>query len=93
LVIVDDYFRYTWTLFIVTKDYAFTTFKILSRTLQNENDSNICVNKINNGGEFHNERSEKFYDKYGIKHNFLAPRRPQQNGVGRKEKQVFERIN
>jgi len=27
LVIVDDFSRFTWTLFIVAKDHAFTAFK------------------------------------------------------------------
>jgi len=28
LVIVDDFSRFTWTLFIVSKDHAFTTFNL-----------------------------------------------------------------
>jgi len=31
LVIVDDYSRFTWTLFIATKDNAYLTFKKLPR--------------------------------------------------------------
>jgi len=37
LVIVDDFSRFTWTLFIVSKDHAFTSFKHLARVLENEN--------------------------------------------------------
>jgi len=36
---------------------------------------------FDHGGEFGNERFENFCNKHGIKHNFSAPRTPQQNGV------------
>ena len=44
LVIVDDYSRYTWTLFLAYKNYAYKAFKKLEKVLQNENDR--CVKSI-----------------------------------------------
>jgi len=52
LDIIDNYSRYTWTLFIVTKHDAFTSFKILARILQNENNSNISTTKLTTEGNF-----------------------------------------
>ena len=37
LVIVDDYSRYTWTLFLAYKNDAYKAFKKLAKVLQNEN--------------------------------------------------------
>jgi len=74
LIIIDDFFRFTWTLFIVSKDHAFTTFKHLARVLENENNCHISSIKSHHGGEFENERLENFCNKHGIKHNFSALR-------------------
>jgi len=47
LVIVNDFSRYTWTLFIVSKD-AFNALKKLAKVLQNEKkNSNIFAIKTN----------------------------------------------
>ena len=45
LVIVDDFFRYTWTLFLVTKDEAFSAFKKLAKIVQNEKKLHYCCHK------------------------------------------------
>ena len=41
LVIVDDFSRYTWTLFLESKSDAFSTFKKLARDLQNTRNNSI----------------------------------------------------
>jgi len=74
LVFVEDYYRFTWTLFIVTKDYAFITFKQLAKVLQNENNSHISTIKSDHEGEFQNDRFERSCNKHGIKHFFFAPK-------------------
>jgi len=70
LIIVNDYSRYTWTLFIIIKNDTLITFKKLANVLQNENNYNICVIKSDHGGEFQNEKLDQFCEKHGIKHNF-----------------------
>jgi len=72
LVIVGDFSRFTWTLFIVSKDHAFIAFKHLAKVLENENNCHISLIKSDYGGEFENERFENFCSKHGIKHNFSA---------------------
>lgn len=86
LVIVDDFSRFTWTLFLVHKRYAFHAFKKLAKVIQNENDLKIACIISDHGGEFENHEFECFCGKHGIEHNFSAPRTPQQN-------EVFERKN
>jgi len=56
VVIVDDFSRFTWTLFIVTKDYAFGAFKRLAQIIQNEKNYTIAVIKTDHGREFQNEK-------------------------------------
>ena len=62
LVIVDDYSRYTWTLFLANKNYAYKAFKKLAKVLQNEN--RCCVKSIrsDHGGEVQNAKFERFSD-------------------------------
>jgi len=81
LVTVDDFFKYTWTLFLVAKNDTFHVFKRLAKMLENEKSSKIMSIRSDHGGEFQNERFEHFCEKHGIKHNFSASRTPQQNGV------------
>ena len=41
LVIVDDFSRYTWTLFLAAKNDTFHAFKRLAKMLENEMSSKI----------------------------------------------------
>jgi len=70
LVIVDDFSRFTWTSILVTN--AFSAFKKLAKVLQNEKNYTIAAIKTYHGGEFQNERSEKFCEKFGIQHNLKS---------------------
>ena len=92
LVIIDYFSRFTWTLFIVSKDHAFTTFKHPARVLENENNCHIYSIKSNHRDEFENERFESFCNKHGIKHNFSASRTPQQNGVVERKIRSLEEL-
>jgi len=92
LVIVDDYSRFTWTLFIATKDNAYLAFKKFAKVIQNEKGCRISTIKSDHGGEFQNERFDKFCEKQGIKHNFSSPRTPQQNGVVERKNRSLEEL-
>ena len=81
LVIVDDYSRFTWTLFLTHKNEAFHEFKKLAKIVQNQMQLNIASIKTDHGGEFENFFFEKFCEKHGIKHYFSPPRTPELNGV------------
>ena len=66
LDILDDFSRFTWILFLVTKDDAFSAFKKLAKIIQNEKNCTIATIKTDHGGEFQNERFETFCEKFGI---------------------------
>jgi len=92
LIIVDDFSRFTWTLFLESKSDAFSAFKKLARRLQNTKNSNIGLIRSDHGGEFQNEKFSKFCEKMGILHNFSAPRTPQQNGVVERKNRSLEEL-
>jgi len=60
LVIVDDFSRFTWTLFLAAKKETFYAFKKLTNVLENEKGSKIVSLRSDHGGEFQNEKFEHF---------------------------------
>ena len=80
-VIVDDYSRYTWVLFLAHKNEAHEAFAKLCRRAQNEKGYVINNVKSDRGREFDNQDIELFCDQNGFGHNFLALCTPQQNSV------------
>ena len=66
LVIVDDFSRFTWTLFLVHKNDA---FKRYAKQVQNEKSLKITSIRIDHGGEFQNSLFEEFCEENGIFHN------------------------
>ncbi|KAH9783400.1 Integrase catalytic domain-containing protein [Citrus sinensis] len=90
-VIVDDYSRYTWVLFLANKDDAIDAFRIFFKKVQNEKGYSITCIRSDHGGEFENHAFENFCNDFGIEHQFSSPRTPQQNGVvERKNKSIQE---
>jgi len=71
LVIVDDYSRYTWTLFLTHKRDVFHAFKKLAKIIQNKKNLKIASIRSDHGGEFETKDFESFCDEHSIKHNFL----------------------
>jgi len=63
LVIVDDYSRFTWTIFIATKDNTYLAFKKFAKVIQNEKGCRISTIKSDHGVKFQNERFNKFSEK------------------------------
>ena len=55
LVIVDDYSRFTWTLFLRTKNDAFDVFHKIAKFIQNEKGLNIVSIRSDHGDEFQND--------------------------------------
>ncbi|GJV81346.1 retrovirus-related pol polyprotein from transposon TNT 1-94 [Tanacetum coccineum] len=93
LVIVDDYSRYTWTIFLKHKIEAFYHFEILSKKIQIQKGCPIISIRTDHGREFDNEvQFRAFYDANGITHNFLAPRTPQSNGVVERKNRTLQEM-
>ena len=81
LVIVDDFSKYTWVLFLNSKDE--TPKMIIDHIKRIELEANLPVRKIrsDNGTEFKNAILNEFCTDKGISRQYSAPRTPQQNGV------------
>ena len=56
LVIVDDFSRFTWTLFLVSKNDAYKAFKKLAKILHNESDNTIKQIHSDHGESFKMQR-------------------------------------
>jgi len=89
LVLVDDFSRFTWTIFLASKDETFEQFVIFAKKVQNEKGCVISCIRSDHGGEFDNHLFERYCEANGISHNFSAPRTPQQNGVVERKNRVL----
>ena len=90
-VIVDDFSRYTWVIFLAQKNGAFHEFPKFCRKIQNEKGFTISCIRSDHGKEFENVDFESFCDEHGIEHNFLAPITPQQNGVVERKIELYKK--
>ena len=91
-VIVDDYSRFTWVLFLHSKDEALEKFITFCKIIQNEKGYSISSVRSDHGKEFENLGFDKFCNENGISHNFSAPRTPQQNGVVERKNRTLEEM-
>ena len=89
-VIVDDYSRFTWVIFLKHKNDAFSKFCDFCKKIQNLKSSNIVTIRSDNGGEFKYDMFLEFCNSNGITHNFSVPRTPQQNGVVERKNRTIQ---
>jgi transposase InsO family protein len=66
LVIVDNYSRYSWDFFLVSKDEVFEHFQLLALRLNNEHPNCLKVIRSDNGTEFRNASFNEFCLEDGI---------------------------
>jgi transposase InsO family protein len=59
------------------------------RRAQNEFEHKLKKIKSENGSEFKNLQVEEYLEEEGIKHEFSAPYRPQQNGIVERKNRTF----
>ncbi|KAI3493567.1 hypothetical protein L1887_40767 [Cichorium endivia] len=81
LVIVDDYSRFTWVLFLRNKSDAAEEIMNFIRKMELMLNKKVLTVQSDNGSEFKNQTLDGFLKARGISHNFSAPYTPQQNGV------------
>ena len=77
IVIVDDYSRYTWVLFLHDKTEVTAYFKKFAKRVQNDFEVKIMKIRSNNGKEFVNTNIEEYCDEVGIKHEVSTTYTPQ----------------
>ena len=76
MVIVDDYSRFGWVLFLTYKDEAFEIFKTFCKRIQNEKDTSIISIRSDHRKEFESQYFESFCEENDISHNFFCLRTP-----------------
>lgn len=90
LVIVDDYSRFTWVIFLNSKDQTSGMLIKLIKRIQNEKCSLVSRIRSDRGTEFINKNLESFLSEQGIKHELSAARTPQQNGVAERRNRTLK---
>nr|GEX64221.1 hypothetical protein [Tanacetum cinerariifolium] len=81
LVIVDDYLRYTWTLFLRSKDETLEVLKEFLTMIQRNLQAPVITVRTDRGTEFLNKTLNAFFKEEGIEHQTSTARTPEQNGV------------
>nr|GEU84135.1 retrovirus-related Pol polyprotein from transposon TNT 1-94 [Tanacetum cinerariifolium] len=81
LVIVDDYFRFTWVKFLASKDEALNFIIKFLKMIQVRLNATVRNIRTDNGTEFVNQTLHSYYESVGIFHETSVARTPQQNGV------------
>ncbi|GJZ67241.1 ribonuclease H-like domain-containing protein [Tanacetum coccineum] len=81
LVIVDDYSRYTWTLFLSSKDETLEVLKDFLTMIQRNLQAPVISVRTDRGTEFLNKTLNTFFKEEGIEHQTSTPRTSEQNGV------------
>jgi transposase InsO family protein len=90
LVVVDDYSRYVWVLFLEEKGETFGFVRDLVLSLSNERHrAAIRAIRSDNGSKFRNSHFETFCYDLGLEHQFSSPYTPPQNDVVERKKQNF----
>ena len=91
-VIVNDFSRYTWVLFLSLKNEALDMFILFCKIVQNEKGYSISSIRSDHGKEFENLGFDAFCGENGISHNFFTLRTPQQNGVVEKRNRTLKEM-
>ncbi|GJY67853.1 retrovirus-related pol polyprotein from transposon TNT 1-94 [Tanacetum coccineum] len=81
LVIIDDYSRYTWTLFLRSKNETPEVLKDFLMMIQRNLQALVISVRTNRGTDFLNKTLNVFFKEQVIKHQTSTPRTPEQNGV------------
>ncbi|GKF94085.1 retrovirus-related pol polyprotein from transposon TNT 1-94, partial [Tanacetum coccineum] len=81
LVIVDDYSRYTWTLFQRSKDETPEVLKDFLMMIQRNLQARVITVRTDIGTKFLNKTLHAYFKEEGIEHQTSTPRTPKQNGV------------
>ncbi|GJV20398.1 putative ribonuclease H-like domain-containing protein [Tanacetum coccineum] len=81
LVVTDDYSRFTWVLFLATKDETSGILKYFITGIENLVDHKVKVISCDNRTEFKNREINQFCEMKVILRQYSVARTPQQNRV------------
>ncbi|GJY48343.1 retrovirus-related pol polyprotein from transposon TNT 1-94 [Tanacetum coccineum] len=77
LVIVDDYSRYTWTLFLRSKDETPEVLKDFLTMIQRNLQAQVISVRTDRGTKFLNKTLHAYFKEEGIEHQTSTPRTPE----------------
>nr|GEX25389.1 hypothetical protein [Tanacetum cinerariifolium] len=89
LVVVDDYSRYTWTLFLRSKDETPEVLKYFLTMIQRNLQALVITVRTDRATEFLNKTLNAFFKKEGIEHQTSTARTPEQNGVVKRQNRTL----
>ena len=93
LAIIDDYSKYLWTFDLVKKSEAADVLIALIKRIERAGDFRLSILKADQGGEFRNQKLQKFCSSNGIQLRFSPSRHPELNGaIERQNRSVQEAI-
>ena len=92
IMIVEDFSRFEWVLFIAHKDEIFKVFKKFYKRVTNLKNLSVVSIHSDHGTEFENQFFDHFCTQHEIEHNFFTPRTPQQNGVIERKNRTLEEM-
>ncbi|GJR59602.1 retrovirus-related pol polyprotein from transposon TNT 1-94 [Tanacetum coccineum] len=92
LVIVDDYSRYTWTLFLRSKDETPEVLKDFLTMIQRNLQAQVISVRTDRGTEFLNKTLHAYFKEEGIEHQTSTPRTPEQNGVVERRNRTMDKV-
>ena len=90
ITLVDDNSRFTWILFLASKDETFEKFLVFLKRTEKTIGYSLVSLRSDHGKEFENSSFIDYCNEYGVYHNFSAPRTPQQNGVVERKNRTLE---
>ncbi|XP_075481190.1 uncharacterized protein LOC142521902 [Primulina tabacum] len=82
--------RFTWVLFLSSKDQTADQLIRLLKRLQNEKREEIDRIRSDRGTEFLNKYLSSYLEDHGIKHELSAASSPQQNGVAERRNRTLK---
>ncbi|GKA50860.1 retrovirus-related pol polyprotein from transposon TNT 1-94 [Tanacetum coccineum] len=74
LVIVDEYSKYTWTLFLRSKDETPEVLKDFLKMIQCNLLAQVIILRTDRGTEFSNKTLHAYFKEKGIEHQTYTPR-------------------
>ncbi|GJR84982.1 retrovirus-related pol polyprotein from transposon TNT 1-94 [Tanacetum coccineum] len=92
MVIIDGYSRYTWTLFIRSKDETPEVLKDFLKMIQRNLQAQVIIVRTDRGTEFLNKTLHAYFKEEGIEHQTSTPRTPEQNGVVERQNRTLVEV-
>ncbi|GJR75722.1 putative ribonuclease H-like domain-containing protein [Tanacetum coccineum] len=89
LVVTVDSSRFTWVLFLTTKDETREIIKNFIKEIENLVDKKVKIIRSDNGTEFKNKVMDDFCREKGIKREYSVARTPRQNGVAERRNRTL----